>query len=184
MNFMIAAAAPGDGQALHQIAAATFHDACPPGFSRDLTDAHVARELSPEVFEAWLADPRYRMVFLVDGSTGSRVGYVVLVDDEPIRMLEAVDGFDPARAEGAWFVSKFYVLAEARGTGAARWLMAAVQEFAREHGATGLWLTVNQLNVRANAFYERFGFHTVGSARFPMGDLVHDDHVRLLMFHD
>jgi ribosomal protein S18 acetylase RimI-like enzyme len=38
---------------------------------------------------------------------------------------------------------------------------------------------VNQQNVRAARFYEKQGFEVVGVRRFQVGDVWHDDHVRL-----
>lgn len=49
---------------------------------------------------------------------------------------------------------------------------------ARERGAAGVWLGVNQENARANRFYEKSGFARVGEKRFLVGDRFEDDFVR------
>ena len=49
---------------------------------------------------------------------------------------------------------------------------------ARESGAVGMWLGVNNENVRANRFYEKSGFVIVGMKKFRLGDVDEDDFVR------
>jgi RimJ/RimL family protein N-acetyltransferase len=53
---------------------------------------------------------------------------------------------------------------------------------ARAAGRAGIWLGVNQLNARANRFYERSGFALVGTKRFLVGGSWEDDFVRELSF--
>jgi tRNA (guanine37-N1)-methyltransferase len=55
--------------------------------------------------------------------------------------------------------------------------MAASIDAARERGAVGMWLGVNQQNTRARAFYERSGFAVVGTKHFTVGARVEDDYV-------
>ncbi|WP_246180303.1 GNAT family N-acetyltransferase [Kocuria coralli] len=183
MPYEIVPAVPGDGPSLHALAAVTFHDACPPGTDRAVSDAHVARELSAERFESWLADPRYHLLVLlaspVEQGKASPAGYAMLVQDEPIRGTVPAKQAVAGHRGATWFLSKLYVHPDHRGTGAASRLLEASKHLAAESGATRLWLTVNQLNARANAFYERSGLGIVGTATFPMGNMVHDDFVRL-----
>jgi ribosomal protein S18 acetylase RimI-like enzyme len=49
---------------------------------------------------------------------------------------------------------------------------------AREAGAAGMWLGVNNENVRANRFYEKSGFEIVGMKKFRLGDVDEEDFVR------
>ena len=56
--------------------------------------------------------------------------------------------------------------------------MATLAEAAAT-GAKYCWLGVNQRNERAAKFYARHGFEIVGVKRFLVGDVWHDDHVRL-----
>ena len=48
---------------------------------------------------------------------------------------------------------------------------------ARDRGAQGMWLGVNQLNARAQAFYTRSGFAVVGTKHFQVGGRLEDDYV-------
>ena len=58
--------------------------------------------------------------------------------------------------------------------------MAASLEAARARGAVGIWLGVNEENVRANRFYEKSGFVRVGTKKFLVGERWEDDFVREL----
>lgn len=182
MNLSVARATLDDAIAVQRVAAETFHDACPPGLSREVTDAHVARELNLEKFETWLADARHHVLLATDATTGIAAGYVMMIQDEPIADRHVLADEADRDVAPVWFLSKFYLRSDVRGSGAAQELMATATATARDRGALGMWLTVNQLNTRANAFYERLGFRTVGTATFPMSGQLHDDNVRLLVF--
>ena len=60
-------------------------------------------------------------------------------------------------ADARLFVSKLYVLAAWRKSGAGRQTLELIERMARERGATHLWLTVNKGNPSVRA-YERLGF--------------------------
>jgi len=60
--------------------------------------------------------------------------------------------------DGSVFISKFYVLAEYRGQGYGRAACCFIEDAARAHGASRLFLTVNKNNSRSIAVYERLGF--------------------------
>jgi GNAT superfamily N-acetyltransferase len=55
------------------------------------------------------------------------------------------------------FISKLYLLAAHRKSGAGRKSLEIIEQMARERGATHLWLTVNKGNPSVRA-YERLGF--------------------------
>ncbi len=153
------------------VAAATFELACPPSMTRDRVEAFVDEVLSPERFAGYVADPT-RQVLLAE-TEGTVLGYAMLVLGEPsdddvratIRLRPTVE------------VSKIYVLPQAHGTGAGALLMARALEWARENGAAGVWLGVNQQNERAQRFYGKSGFERVGSKRFLVGGVYEDDYV-------
>ena len=74
-------------------------------------------------------------------------------------------------------LSKCYVHPDHHGAGIANALMTASLDAARERGAHGMWLGVNQQNARAQAFYVRSGFAVVGTKHFTVGTRVEDDYV-------
>ena len=160
-----------DVGALAEVAAATFGLACPPSMTQERVQAFISEVLSPERFAGYLADPA-RHVLLAEVA-GTPLGYAMLVDGEPsdgdvratIRLRPTVE------------LSKIYVLPQAHGTGAAALLMAAALQWARDAGAAGVWLGVNQQNERAQRFYAKSGFERVGTKQFLVGGVLEDDFV-------
>ena len=175
MTVSIRAAVPGDGTMLHDVAGRTFRLACPPGTTlADITE-FVRSELSVDRFEDYLADPDRRL--LVAEDSGGAVGYAMLVSGAPTDAdVTAVVTERPAIE-----LNKFYLLATAHGSGAATTLMTAAIDSARAAGASVLWLGVNQVNGRANRFYEKSGFAIVGTKQFALAGRFEDDFVRALV---
>ena len=164
----------GEGQLLHELAAATFGLACPPGTTELEVAQHVAAHLSAELFESYLADPdREILVAHVDGGF---VGYTMLVFGEPAD----ADVASVVTARPTAELSKCYVLAGEHGSGVASELMTSTVDVARLRGSVTVWLGVNDKNYRANQFYSKHGFERVGFKRFALGDHFEDDYVRQL----
>jgi diamine N-acetyltransferase len=166
-------AASDEAAALHELAARTFGLACPPGTPQSDVDAFVAQHLSEERFEDYLKDDN--RIVVVAESDGVPVGYTMLVRgpiaDPDVRAV--VDGAVSIE------LSKFYVLQDNHGNGAAGTLMGATLEAAAATGAATCWLGVNQQNARAARFYAKHGFDVVGTKHFLVGEHWHDDHIRL-----
>jgi diamine N-acetyltransferase len=161
-----------DAETLHDLAARTFGLACPPGTLQSDVDAYVARNLSRDAFVGYLADPG--RVLLTVSSEGVPIGYSMLISGpiaDPV-VAAVVD-------ENSIELSKFYVDPGWHGAGAAASLMTATLESAAATRAGFCWLGVNQQNARAARFYAKHGFDVVGVRRFQVGDVWHDDHVRL-----
>lgn len=171
MTVTVVPAAPGDAAELAAVAAVTFPLACPPS----VTDADVAdflsNVLSERNFDEYLAaEDRAVLAAVADGSI---VGYAMLVDgvpDDPdvraaVTLLPTVE------------ISKLYVLPDHHGEGVSHLLMTAALDRARQAGAAGVWLGVNQENVRAQRFYAKQGFEKAGTKRFKVGDQLHHDFV-------
>ena len=162
-----------DAELLHDLAARTFELACPPGTLRADIDAFIARHLSLESFRGYLADPL--RILLIAEEHEVALGYSMLVSG-PIADPDVARVVD---AETSIELSKFYLAADRHGSGVASALMAATLAEAAGTGAAFCWLGVNQLNERAARFYAKQGFEVVGEKRFLVGDVWHDDHVRL-----
>jgi GNAT superfamily N-acetyltransferase len=173
MSITTRRASSSEAASLHSLAARTFGLACPPGtLEADIT-AFIAKNLSEAAFEAYLADPA--RILLVVESDGLPIGYSMLVDG-------AITDPDVAAVVDATVsveLSKFYVALDRHGSGAASALMEATLAEAAGTGAKFCWLGVNQQNVRAARFYTKHGFDVVGTKRFLVGDVWHDDHVRV-----
>lgn len=79
-------------------------------------------------------------------------------------------------SEARVFISKLYVLAAHRKSGAGRQCLDHFERIARERGATHLWLTVNKGNPSVRA-YERLGFRIAEAIVMDIGGgFVMDDY--------
>ncbi|RNE56634.1 GNAT family N-acetyltransferase [Cryobacterium tepidiphilum] len=171
MSVSVRQAGPADAAALAPVAADTFALACPPGTGpRSIAD-FIARHLSQERFEGYLADSERDIRLAFDGDEAA--GYTMLVFGEPHAPEVAAAITHRPTVE----LSKVYVLGHHHGAGVAATLMSATLAAARERGATGVWLGVNQHNARALRFYEKSGFAIVGTKTFLVGQELNDDFV-------
>lgn len=160
---------------LAELAALTFPLACPPSSTVADQQAFIANVLSPERFTSYLADPDRAVLVAVDATVGFAplLGYTMLVFTPPTDPDVQTSLTLAPSAE----LSKCYVHPDHHGAGVAHALMAASLEVARDRGAVGMWLGVNQENARARAFYERSGFTVVGTKHFTVGTRIEDDYV-------
>lgn len=171
-------AAPADSADLHKLAAGTFALATPEGTLQDDIDAFVAEHLALASFDRYLTDPS-RIILLAEDE-GVPVGYAMLIGG-PVSDAEVAAVVGAALSTGtdtAIELSKFYVAEANHGSGVAATLMAATLEAAAATGARLCWLGVNQFNERAARFYAKHGFEIIGTKRFLVGAVWHDDHVR------
>lgn len=121
-------------------------------------DYMVAKFQSPEAMQSQI-DSGYEY-FQIEQS-GVSVGYAAIRHDAP---------------DARVFISKLYVLAAHRKSGAGRQTLELIERMARERGATHLWLTVNKGNPSVRA-YERLGFKIVEAMVMDIGGgYVMDDY--------
>lgn len=102
-------------------------------------DYMVAKFQSAEAMQSQL-DSGYEYFFIQQGA--DTVGYAAIRHDA---------------ADVSLLISKLYVLAAHRKSGAGRQTLELIEQMARDRGATRLWLTVNKGNPSVRA-YERLGF--------------------------
>ena len=100
-------------------------------------------------------------------------GYTMLITAEPADAGVAAAITTRPTAE----LSKCYVMPGHHGAGVAVALMTRTLDIARERGAAGVWLGVNEENERAQGFYAKSGFVPVGRKRFLVGDRWEEDFV-------
>ena len=173
MTVSVSPARPDDAAELAALAALTFPLACPPAVSAEDSAAFVAANLSEQSFHSYLVDPSKRVLVVRDA--GHIRGYALLSfappsDPEVAAALLPVPG--PA-AE----LSKCYVHPAADGTGLAAALMQAARDAAAKEGCRSLWLGVNDLNSRAQAFYRKSGFTEAGRRSFAVGPHLFRDFI-------
>lgn len=163
-------ATPSDIDELATLAELTFPLAAPPHVTPESLATFIEQHLSADRLTAYLADPD-RVVSIAVGESGTLVGYTLLVFGQPQDDdVAAVVTFSPT-AE----LSKVYAHPDAHGSGVAGLLVEAAFAEAEHRGVEGIWLGVNQENLRAQRFYEKSGFVRVGTKRFQVGaGLEHD----------
>ena len=158
-----------DATGLGELAKVTFPLACPPGSAPEAIADYIAGNLTAAKFAGYLADEA-RSILVAEDEGGLR-GYTMLVSGEPVDTDVAFALSIRPTIE----LSKVYVLAGSHGKGVSAPLMAATLDEARARGAVGIWLGVNQLNGRAQRFYEKRGFRVVGEKTFTLGPELHHD---------
>lgn len=96
-----------------------------------------------------------------------------------IRCNEEDVGYMALKVEGdRVFLSKLYLLAQARGQGLASRAIAYVEDICRENGLGGIWLTVNRHNTGSIAVYEHLGFSRAYESQTDIGGgFVMDDYI-------
>ena len=160
-----------DAGTLAFVAAVTFPLACPPHTTREDAAQFVIENLGPDSFARYLADPNRVLLVAEQGATA--IGYTMIVFGEPADPDVAAAVTISPTSE----LSKCYVVPGYHGQGVSRRLMQASIDAARSRGAAGLWLGVNQENVRAQRFYAKSGFERVGTKRFRVGENWESDFV-------
>lgn len=89
------------------------------------------------------------------------VGYTALIDNTPKTMI-----------------SKLYILASARRTGAGKATLDFIEARSRSQQHQIVWLTVNKDNAQPIAWYKRQGFRIIDSVKKPIGDgFFMDDYI-------
>jgi len=185
MPVAIRPARPADAAALAAVAAVTFPLACPPHTTDEAKATFVATVLSEERFGEYITDADRRVLVAEAAEAAEPVesagsdGVAGLVG---FTMLNVVDPSDPDVVAAltllpAVELSKCYVMPGAHGSGVASALMHASLDAAAATGAAGVWLGVNEENLRAQRFYAKHGFQRVGSKHFLVGDRLEDDYV-------
>ena len=108
------------------------------------------------------------------------VTYTMAIDDDAVAgFIKLRRGAAPEAIPAADTVEvqQLYVDAERQRRGVGRALMDRAVSVAVEEGRAGLWLSVWQLADWATAFYESYGFRTVGTAEFWLGRTRYMDYL-------
>lgn len=164
-----------DAPALERLARITFPLACPPTSHAEDIQRFLAYSLAADNFRGWISDPTATVLVAPSETqaTGELAidGFAVTLAGEPTDPEVAAVVTDRPVLE----LSKLYVHPARHGRGTAASLMAGVIDASAGHA--GMWLGVNQQNLRAQAFYRRNGFDVVGAKHFQLGRVIEDDFV-------
>jgi diamine N-acetyltransferase len=103
-----------------------------------------------------------------------REGYEYFLTERDGRSI-GYCALQPQPADNSLFLSKLYLLRDARGAGTGRVCMEFIEQLARRRGLKLLWLTVNKGNPAVQA-YERLGFRIAADLVIDIGGgFVMDD---------
>ena len=163
-SIQIRTASAADNLLLAEIGAETFHDSFAAENTPEDMAAYLAGAFGPEIQSGELADPASR--FLIAEVEGLTVGYARLKFGPPPTAIVSRKPVEVARfyARKAWI-----------GKGVGRRLMQACLLEAEWADCDVIWLDVWERNLRAIAFYRRWGFVEVGAQGFKLGaDLQQD----------
>ena len=101
------------------------------------------------------------------------------VDGTPaayLQFMEDYNGFPLMKKWKALELKRIYVLKEFHGKGIAQQLMDFILAYAHENNYEVVWLGVWEQNLRAQKFYEKYGFVNSGHTHdFPIGNTPQTD---------
>jgi ribosomal protein S18 acetylase RimI-like enzyme len=153
-----------DAARLAALAERTFRAAFGSLNTRENMDAHCANAYGETIQASEIANPDVE-TFVCDDSV-ELVGYVQLRwGTAPPCVLAS----RPAE------IQRIYVDQQWQGKGIAQALMSQALTAAVRGNADQVWLGVWENNPRAMAFYQKFGFNTVGHHIFQLGDDPQND---------
>lgn len=133
-------------------------------------ERYLATAYTPAAQTAELADPAISTLLACDAAD-TLVGFAQVRRARPPSCVIETDAIE------LW---RFYVEQAWHGRGVASLLMQAVQAAARDVGARGIWLGVWERNLRAQAFYRKVGFTSIGTQVFMFGDEAQTDQIWVL----
>ena len=94
-----------------------------------------------------------------------------------LRFMEDYSNFAFIKLWKALELKRIYVTKEFQGKGIAQELMQYTLDFAKQHDYQVVWLGVWENNIRAQKFYEKYGFENSGHTHdFPIGDTPQTDY--------
>ncbi len=153
-----------DNRLLAELGAHTFQDAFGAENTPEDMAAYLAAEFTPEKQATELADPS--SVFLIAEIEGRALGFARLKEGQSapeIRGLRAIE------------IVRIYTSREWIGHGIGAILMKACLSEAEKRACDTIWLGVWERNLRARAFYRKWGFEEAGTHLFRLGDDLQTD---------
>ena len=105
--------------------------------------------------------------------------FFVEMDGKPVAYLQFMEDYKNFPLMKKWKaleLKRIYVLKEFHGMGIAQKLMDHYLQFATENKYEVVWLGVWEHNIRAQKFYEKYGFANSGHTHdFPIGNTPQTD---------
>ena len=163
-GLIIRNAVHNDVAGLVEMAAEAFRDTYREIVDPQDMEDYVTTALTADYFLPHVDDPSSGLLLAIAGAR--LVGYALVTRSAaPV----CVNRYSPVE------LARIYLRREVIGKGYGAALMRAVQAEARRLRADGIWLGVYDRNLRARAFYQRWGFIDVGIQQFMLGDKIYAD---------
>lgn len=173
MNVTFARVRASEAARLSEFAKDTFDKTYGPLCRAADVDAYMTAELSPTALLRVLTNPVSWVFAAVVNDEW--VGYA------QVRLAPLPDGISSNQTSlsGAMPMElcRFYVARKCHGTGVAKEMLGIVLAQAELQGSPTMWLSVWQENARAIAFYNKWGFTSLGETKFLMGEDLQDDFI-------
>jgi diamine N-acetyltransferase len=147
-----------DAALLAELGARTFYDTFAADNTAEDMRAYLANAFGPKQQTSELVDPH--CVFLIAEKDGVAIGYAMLRSHAAPDCITGVRTVELVRL----YVSEDYI-----GSGVGAGLMQACINEAVVNGFDTLWLGVWENNHRAQTFYSKWNFQTVGTHVFQLG---------------
>jgi GNAT superfamily N-acetyltransferase len=158
MMIAIRRATTSNAEILSELGKKTFIETFSKDNRPEDIEQYVAETFSAEKQAREIEDPTRWIA--IAWSTDVAVGFFHLAKSQPD---PSITGTNPIE------LLRLYVDSRWHGKGVAAALMDECIEIARKEGFQTLWLGVWEKNFRAQAFYKKFNFATVGSHIFKLG---------------
>jgi diamine N-acetyltransferase len=151
--------------ALSEMARFTFSDTFRHYTPKDLED-YLEEKLSPQALIQDLNKPRNTFYFVV--VNGQRAGFIKWTSPSTLYLEHS-----NIECGKAFLLERFYFLPKYCGRGLASVALEFVTSYATyEARADYLYLSVWEKNFRAQNFYQKHGFRTLGSFDYPVGSEI------------
>ncbi|MFL5814064.1 MAG: GNAT family N-acetyltransferase [Bdellovibrionia bacterium] len=156
-----------DAQILTELGRTTFVDTFAKDNSQEDMDLYLAETFGVDKQLKEIRDPNRYIAIAWEGNVAAGFFHLAKSAPDP-----SVAGPHPVE------ILRLYVDSRWHGKGVGAALMERCIQLAREEGFQTLWLGVWERNFRAQAFYGKYGFTTVGKHVFRLGT---DDQTDLIM---
>ncbi len=162
--YLIRKATLNDAVLLGNLGAQTFTDAYAAYNTKEDLEAYLSKSFSVAQLESELQNPNTAYYLCFDGDIA--MGYLKL------NLSEACEAFE---CNNAIELQRIYVTKEYYRKKAGNVLMQFALEQSIQNAFEYLWLGVWKENHRALAFYQSWGFETIGERSFKVGSKIYED---------
>ena len=164
-----------DRESLCHIVKTTFVDAFGMNYTPEDLEGYINERLTPGMIEEELNDSHsYFYQVISDDVLLGYVKWIVSCD----KFLNNVSDSLRKPYQDPVFLERFYFTADSQGTGVADITMQCVMSQARNfHKKNSIYLSVWEHNHRAQSFYQKYGFRTIGSCEYIVGTKVDHEYL-------